>query len=120
MEIPQTAKEIVFSSPMRFRKEKAEQEGYSAIVHLQLTGKDEGEGDFTVAIQKGEVTVSEGLIGVPSCVATMKASLYVDMEWDRTNPQMAFMLGKIKVSNPMEMIKFIGMFRNMKRQFGDV
>jgi len=118
MEIPQTAKEIVFSSPMRFRKAKAEEEeNYNAVVHLQLTG--DGGGDFTVAIQKGEVTVSEGLIGVPTCVTTMKASLYVDMEWDRTNPQMAFMLGKIKVSNPMEMIKFIGMFRNMKRQFGD-
>lgn len=116
MDIPQTAKEIVFSSPLRFRKEKAEEEEYSSVVHLQLTGDDGG--DFTVAIENGEVSVTEGLTGFPGCVATMKASLYVDMEWDRTSPQMAFMMGKIKVSNLQEMIKFIGMFRNMKRQFG--
>lgn len=117
MEIPQTAKEIVFSSPMRFRQEKAESEGYSAIVHLQLEGEEGG--DFTVSIQNNEVEVMEGLVGEPNCVAKMKASLYIDLEWDRTNAQMAFMMGKIKVTNPMELIKFIGMFRNMKRQFGD-
>lgn len=117
MEIPQTAKEIIFSSPIRFRKEKAESENYSSIVHLQLAG--ENGGDFTVSIQNNEVEVVEGLVGEPKCVAKMDASLYVDLEWDRANAQISFMFGKIKVTNPMELITFIGMFRNMRRQFGN-
>ncbi|MBS1619290.1 MAG: SCP2 sterol-binding domain-containing protein, partial [Bacteroidetes bacterium] len=38
---------------------------------------------------------------------------YADIETGKTNPQMAFMMGKIKISNLGEMMKFMGLFRKM-------
>lgn len=41
---------------------------------------------------------------------TTKDEIYEDTEWGRTNPQMAVMFGKIKVSDLGEILDFIPLF----------
>jgi putative sterol carrier protein len=91
----------------RFRPEKAEP-GYEAIFHLDLSG-DMG-GQFTVNIQDGTIDVQEGLDGEATCVISATDTTYADVEWGRTNPQMAFMFGKVKVSDIGAMLDFAGLF----------
>lgn len=107
MSQPASAKEIVFSLKDRFRPEKAEP-GYEAIFHLKIGG--ERGGDFTVSIQDGTIDVKEGLEGTATCEISATDSTYEDVEWGRTNPQMAFMFGKVKVSDIGSMLDFAGLF----------
>lgn len=106
---PETAAEIIKSLPERLKKEKAE--GIEANFHFQISG-DRG-GDFTVVLKDQAVTVTEGLEGDPSCVVTTTDEVYEDTELGRTNPQMAVMMGKIKISNLGEMMKFVGLFQRL-------
>lgn len=115
MQIPQTAKEIILSLPYRFRKEKCADAGYAVTVHFEIEG--ENGGNFTVIIDGGEIALKEGLVGTAKCTVKAKESNYCDIEWGRQNPQMAFMMGKVKVDNPMELMTFTGMFRSLKRAF---
>jgi alkylation response protein AidB-like acyl-CoA dehydrogenase/putative sterol carrier protein len=108
MDTPQTAKEILYSLPGRLKIDKVE-DGLEAIFHFKM----EGEGDFTIGIKDKQVTVEEGLHGTPTCEVKAKASDYADIELGRTNPQMAFMMGKIKISNLGEMMKFMGLFKRL-------
>ncbi len=107
MRKPETAKEIVMSLKERFRPEKVEP-GYEGIFHLNIAG--ERGGKYTVGIANGEITVDEGFNGSPTCVVETKEDVYEDIEWGRTNAQMAIMFGKIKVSDIGEMLDFIPLF----------
>lgn len=91
----------------RFRADKAEQ-GYETVFHLDISG-DRG-GKFTVSVQDGAIDVQEGFVGDAKCVLQTKDEIYEDVEWGRTNPQMAFMFGKVKVSDIGEMLDFAGLF----------
>jgi putative sterol carrier protein len=101
-----TAKDILYSLPGRLKTDKVE-DSTEGTFHFLM----EGEGDFTISIKNKEVTVQEGLHGTPTCEVKAKGSDYVDIETGKTNPQMAFMMGKIKISNLGEMMKFMGLFR---------
>jgi putative sterol carrier protein len=111
-EVPQTAKEILNTLPQRFRVEQAE--GIELTMHFQLEGDTGGE--FTVFVHDSKCRVEEGLHGIPDCLLTAKASTYEDIELGRTNPQMAFMMGKIKVSSVGDMLKFINLFNRVKSE----
>lgn len=104
-----TAREIVYSLPERFKPQVAE--NTEMTVHLQLTG--ENGGDFTVKVDDGVCTVTEGLSGEPECVVKTSDKAYEDLELGRTNPQMALMTGKVKVSNITGLLKFIQMFKRL-------
>ena len=108
MDTPQTAKEILYSLPGRLKVDKLA-DGEEATFHFKM----EGEGDFTITIKDKQATVEEGLHGTPTCEVKAKGSDYADIELGRTNPQMAFMMGKIKISNLGEMMKFMGLFRKL-------
>lgn len=107
MKKPETAREIILSLSERFRPEKAEN-GFETVFHLNIEGERGGE--FTISIADGKIQVQEGLHGDAKCVVSSKADIYEDVEWERTNPQMAFMFGKIKVSDIGEMLDFAGLF----------
>lgn len=107
MEKPISAKQIVASLTERFRPEKAEQ-GYETIFHLDISG--ERGGQFTVKIIDGTINIEEGLHDTPKCVVSAKDETYEDMEWGRTNAQMAVMFGKVKVSDLGEILDFIPLF----------
>lgn len=107
MQKPTTAREIVLSLKERFRPEKAEP-GYDTVFHLDISGPRGGQ--FTVRIADGNLTLEEGLHGTPKCIVTAKDETYEDMEWGRTNAQMAVMFGKVKVSDLGEILDFIPLF----------
>jgi putative sterol carrier protein len=106
MASPQTAADIVRSLCDRFRPEKAGD--YSTVFHFDLSG--EGGGQFTFTIENGSCRVEPGLQGQAKCVVQTAASTYCDIEFGRTNAEMAFMTGKIKISNVGEMLRFVKLF----------
>ncbi len=55
--------------------------------------------------------MSEGFHGQPDCVVKSKADTYTQIELGHTNPQMALMMGKVKVSNLGKMLEFAKLFR---------
>lgn len=101
-----TAADIIQSLTRRFRPEKAGE--YSSVFHFDLSG--EGGGQFTVTIDKGTCKVETGLQGQAKCLYQSTAQTYADIEFGRTNAEVAFMTGKIKISNVGEMLRFIKLF----------
>lgn len=103
-----SAREIIQSLPSRFKKDKVSKD-FEVIFHFEIKG-DRG-GDFTVKIENGACTVEDGLHGEPKCVVKTKDETYEKLEYGKTNPQTAFMFGKVKVSNINAMLKFVGNFK---------
>jgi alkylation response protein AidB-like acyl-CoA dehydrogenase/putative sterol carrier protein len=110
---PQTARDIVYSLPQRLKLDKVE-DGAVHNFHLLLDGPTGG--NFTVKLENKQVTVQDGLIDTPTCEIRAKASDYEDLELGRGNPQMMFMMGKIKVSNLGEVLKFVTYFARIKSE----
>ncbi len=102
-----TAQQIIESIPTRFRAEKAE--NYSAVFQFEITGDEALQ--YTVTIANGKCELQQGLHGNADCTIKTKASVYVDLEAGKANPQMALMMGKIKVSNLAAMMQFAKCFR---------
>ncbi len=107
---PETAAEAIASLPQRFLPEKAV--GYRTVVHFVLDGN--GGGEFTVVVEDGQCRVSPGLEGKPSCVVKTKARTYLDIELGRTHAQTAFLMGRVKVSNVSELMRFTRLFTPLK------
>ncbi len=82
------------------------------VFHFMLSGDDGG--DFTVQLKDKKVTVSEGLIGTPTCEIRAKAQDYIALETGDLSPQWAFVMGKVKVSNLQELMKFVAHFERLK------
>jgi len=107
---PQTAKEIVLSLSDRLKTYKVDP-NYQTTVHFDLLGPNGGK--FTVNISNGACTVQEGHIGQANCMLTAKDKDYEDVELGRSNPQMAVLMGKIRLSNMGEMMTFSGLFKRL-------
>lgn len=105
--VPETVEGLLRSLPHRFRPEKAE--GWEGVLHFRLKGAASPE--WTVRIGGGACTVEEGHHGHASCVVEMKEDTYLGIESGRVNPQVAFMMGKVKVSNIGELMRFAKAFR---------
>ncbi len=110
-QVPQTAKEIIYSLPQRLKTDKVEDTALHRF-HFVLDGPTGG--NFTVTLRDKSVVVLDGLVDEPTCVIKAKASDYEDLEHGRGNPQMMFMMGKIKVSNLGEVMKFVTYFNRIK------
>lgn len=106
---PEKAADIIKSLPQRFKADKAQ--GVNTRFHFELEGETGGQ--FTAIVADGVCTVEEGLNGEAKCVVRAKAVDYEDVEHGRTNPQMAVMMGKIKISNLGEMMGFVNYFRRL-------
>lgn len=109
---PETASEIILSLPERLKKDKAE--GVDTVFHFNITGERGGE--FTVEVKDQNVTVTTGHEGEAACLVTATDEVYEDVELGRTNAQMAVMMGKIKITNLGEMMKFVGLFARIKTE----
>ena len=110
MSVPQTAKEIILGLPQRFKPDSAG--GDNGMFHFIIEG--EMGGDFSVLVEDGSCQVSEGLNGEPDCVIRSTSGDYEDAELGRVNKQMAVMMGKIKISDLVAMMKFMTMFDDIK------
>ena len=102
-----TAKQIIESIPYRFRIEKAKD--YKAVFQFEITGEEQLQ--YTVTIANNECKLSTGLTGNPDCTVKTKSNVYVDLETGKANPQMALMLGRVKISNIAAMMQFAKCFR---------
>ncbi len=105
-----SAKQILESIPGRFRAEKALD--YCATFHFDIYGEETLQ--YTVVINNGTCNIQPGLHGQPDCAITTKASIYIDLETGKANPQMALMLGNVKVSNIAAMIQFSKCFKKFE------
>jgi alpha-methylacyl-CoA racemase len=107
-----TAKQILSSAPSRFRPEKAQ--GIQSTFHFIITGDENFE--LSLLINNGACSLHDGLTGTPDCTVKTTAKTYIELETGKASPQMALMMGKIKVSNLSEMMKFAKCFRKFDAQ----
>jgi len=110
-EPPKTAREIILTLPARFQPEKAQ--GWKTVFHFDLSGT--GGGKFTVRIEDGACRVESGLQGEAKCVVKASDNTYRDIELGKANPEIAFMMGKIKISNLAEMMQFTKLFKRLNK-----
>ncbi|MGC8762891.1 MAG: acyl-CoA dehydrogenase family protein [Acidobacteriota bacterium] len=108
---PLTVEAIARSLPGRFLAEKAE--GWKSVFHYRIKGAEKPE--WTVKIDGGACTVEEGHQGSPDCVVEMKEDTFLAVETGKMNPQTAFLMGRVRVSNLTEMMRFIKLFRPLDR-----
>lgn len=101
------AREIIESIPLRFRPEKAGE--YSGAVFFDLSGPEGGQ--WTVRISEGLCHLDSGQTAIPTCIVSADAAVYADLELGRIDAQQAVLSGKLKVSNLMDMMQFIRLFR---------
>ncbi len=107
---PTTAKEIIASLERRFKPDEVPV-GYETVVHFDISGQNGGK--FTVAVLKDECLVTEGHHGVAKCSIKAKDTVYEKIELGEMNPKMAFMLGRVKVSNLSDLISFTKLFERI-------
>ncbi len=101
-----TVADIFATLPSRFKAEKAA--GKNLNIHFQFTNDA-----FTVSIADGKLEVGKGLHGDANCLVETDDETYINVETGKINPQEAFMTGKIKVSDLMQMMAFGGLFKKL-------
>ena len=99
---PAEVEAILRSLPGRLRPERVE--GYSGVFHFDITGAEKPA--WTIRIADGRCSVEEGHAGEPSCVVTMSHKTFVAVETGKRNPVMAFVKGRIKVTNVGQMRRY--------------
>ncbi len=109
MSAPQTVDEIFATLPSRLKAEEAA--GLSSVFHFKISGATGGE--YTVALEGGVCSVEKGLQGTAKCTVSMSDDTYLAVETGKSDPTMAFMMGKIKVDNIPELMKFTKLFRKL-------
>ena len=97
-----SAKEFIMSLPSRINPEAIADK--DTCFHFVIDG--EGGGEFTATIQNGSAEVVEGLSGEAKCVIKSSDKTLTDILEGKQNPQMAVLMGKLKISNLSEMMKF--------------
>jgi putative sterol carrier protein len=99
-----TAKEILYAMPGKVNI--SDIEGVNTIFHFDFAS----DGQHTIKIADGNVTVEDGLNGEAECVLTASADDFTKLMSGDLNPMMAVMMGKIKLSNMGAMMKYAKLF----------
>ena len=81
--------------------------GIDTVFHFNLDG---GALQKTIKVANGKLETLDGLVGDAKCVVSAKSDLLVKLIKKEENPMMAVMMGKIKISNVNEMMKFAKIF----------
>ena len=101
-----TAKEFLMGLPDKVRPETLE--GLETVFHFDIEG--DGGGQVTVKVEEGTCVAEEGLHGDPRCVVKAKEGNLMNVLKGETNPLMAVLTGKLKISNQGEMLKYAKIF----------
>lgn len=101
-----TAKDFILNLPNRVNP--AALTDLDSNFHFDISGPNGGQ--FTVVVGGGEVNVESGLIGDPKCTVSVSDANLEALISGKLNPMMAMMMGKIKVSNTTEMMKYAKIF----------
>jgi putative sterol carrier protein len=97
-------KDFLFSLPAKVAPEALE--GHNTLFHFDVAGS----GQYTVQIADGKLSATEGFNGDPTCKVNASAETLAKLLSGDINPMMAMMTGKLKISNPGEMLKYAKMF----------
>lgn len=103
-----TLQQIMHGLPARFMPERFEEDD-PLMVHLYFDG--DGGPRYSVSIDFESCQVTEGIHGSPSCEVRSASQTYIDIETGKTNANMAFLMGKIKLSDVNVMLAFVKCFR---------
>ncbi|MHB0969065.1 MAG: SCP2 sterol-binding domain-containing protein [Thermoanaerobaculia bacterium] len=82
-----------------------------ARFHFQFN--DSQHPGWTVDIDGPSCSVTRGLEGTADCVVTTTEDVYLGIEQGTKDPQMAFMMGKVKVSSIPLMLRYTKAFRRL-------
>lgn len=97
---------FITSLPSQVKKEWLE--GVETVFHFDIEGETGGK--FTVAVKDTEMVVHEELVEEPKCVVKTKEVHFLNLLKGDLNPMMAVFTGKLKVSNPGEIMKYAKLF----------
>jgi putative sterol carrier protein len=100
-----TAQEFLESLPAKVNPDALN--GVETTFHFNLDG---GGLQKTVDVKDGKIHLSDGLNGDPKCVVSAKSETLMKLVKGEENPMMAVMMGKVKISNTGEMLKYAKLF----------
>ena len=103
-----TLEQIMKDLPSRFMPERFEADD-PLTVHLFFDGEEGPR--YSVSIDFESCQVKEGIHGNPSCEVRTASQTYIDIETGKINANMAFLMGKIKLSDVNVMLAFVKCFR---------
>ncbi len=98
------AKEFLYSLPVKANPDAIE--GLSTVFHFDIADS----GQYTVTLNDGKLEVTDGFNGDASCTVKTTAESFSKLVGGDLNPMMAMMTGKLKISNPGEMLKYAKIF----------
>ena len=102
----ETIEQLMRSIPERAASKGATE--CNGVFHCTFRGA--GKPDWTIRVADGDCQVAEGLEGESDCTIRMDEQIFLGIQTGSVDPQMAFMTGKIKVSNLMLMMGFAKVF----------
>jgi putative sterol carrier protein len=76
--------------------------------HFDIDGGSGGQ--FTIVVNEGSINVYERFEGEPKCKVTANQKNFIALLKGELNPMMAVFTGKLKVSNPGEIMKYAKLF----------
>jgi len=94
--------------PVKLTPEMANSVG--AIYQFNIAG--DGGGNWTVDLNKGEDWISEGEADNADCVISMKEKTFLKIIAKKTKPEMAFMMGQVKVAGNLALSLKLGKILN--------
>jgi putative sterol carrier protein len=100
-----TAQDFLAGLPAKINPEALA--GVETTFHFNLDG---GEIQKTLTVSGGKLEMLDGLIGEPKCAVSAKSETLMKLVKGEENPMMAVMMGKVKISNPGEMMKYAKLF----------
>ena len=101
-----TVRSIFESLPGRFRSERYPD--WNATFHFTISGAEQET--WTVRILDGACEVQPGHLDEADCTVSMKEGTYLGIESGETDPQMAVLMGKVKISHLASMMRFAKCF----------
>ncbi|MBL8114381.1 MAG: acyl-CoA dehydrogenase family protein [Acidobacteria bacterium] len=106
---PETLEELFLSLPSRLRPEKTE--GFRGRYHFRF--KDSAHPEWTVVIDGPSCVVERGIHGTADCEIKTTEPVYLGIENGTQNPQAAFLMGKVKVSNVNALLAYTKAFQRL-------
>ncbi|MFT4663858.1 MAG: putative sterol carrier protein [Polaribacter sp.] len=101
-----TAKDFILNLPSQVKPEVIA--GLETRFHFDISGPNGGQ--YTVAVEDGKMTTSEGLVGEPKCAVKSSDQTLIGLLKKDVNPMMALLTGKLKITNQGEMLKYAKIF----------
>jgi len=102
----ESAKDFITTLPQSVPQEYLE----SVDTNFQFDIEGEGGGQFSVIVKDNNIVVFEYFEGEPNCVIKAKEENFIKLLRGELNPMMAVFSGKLKVSNPGEVMKYARIF----------